>query len=183
MKCLACSKELAKKDVVFTEDKHPYCSNPFTCNDLHPNSVHNIIARGAAEKMFTEEELETSIFDRLAITNEMKERIMKIASKPQSIRLSKYEIAYYLLQLQEVKELASISEAIRYCVNLAMKVEPAEGVEAPESIESSDDTLVDVTKGVSNALTGIVIPDVPKSVNVDWSKVPALTPAEEEDEF
>jgi hypothetical protein len=180
MKCLACSKELAKKDVVFTEDKHPYCSNPFTCNDLHPNSVHNIIARGAAEKMFTEEELETSIFDRLAITNEMKERIMKIASKPQSIRLSKYEIAYYLLQLQEVKELASISEAIRYCVNLAMKVEPAEGVEAPESIESSDEA-VEIKKG----LTGIVIPEITKSINVDWSKVevPASVPAEEEDEF
>jgi hypothetical protein len=89
--------------------------------------------------MFTEEELETSIFDRLSISEEMKDRIMKIASKPQSIRLSKYEIAYYLLQLQESKELTSISEAIRYCVNLAMKVEPVDGVEAPDSVESPDE--------------------------------------------
>lgn len=166
-KCVACFKELGKKDVVFTEDKHPYCSNPFVCNDAHPNSVQNIIARGGAVKMFTEEELETSIFDRLAISDEMKDRIMKIASKPQSIRLSKYEIAYYLLQLQESKDLASISEAIRYCVNLAMRVEPVDGVEAPDSIESPDEpTLFEQMSGITEAHTDPHVVEKSKGVKI-----------------
>lgn len=124
MKCLACHKELGKKEVVFTEDKHPYCINPFACSNTHPNSVANIVARGGAIKMLSEEELENNLFNRTDISDEMKDRIMKVATKPQSIRLSKYEIAHYLLQLQEVKELSSISEAVRYCVNLAMEMEP-----------------------------------------------------------
>jgi hypothetical protein len=191
MKCVACSKELNKKDVIFTEDKQPYCSNPFTCNEHHPNSVTNIVKRGGAVKMFTEDELENSIFDRLQVSNEVKERVIKIANKPQSIRLSKYEIAYYLLMLQESKGLASISESVRYCVNIAMTQEPIAGVSPVDTLESSDavdqssaypnfNNIVEETKGVHGALTGIVVPDIPKSVNVDWDKVPVPTPAQAE---
>lgn len=185
-KCTACLKELGKKEVMFTEDKQPYCINPFTCNDLHPNSVQNIVARGGAVKMFTEEELETSIFDRFNISDELKERIMKVANKPQSIRLSKYEIAYYLLQLQAYKELSSISEAVRYCVNLAMKQEPIEvPLESLPSEESSDNTPPRV---VEASQTGIkfVVPDMPKSINVNWNEVnvPKKDPVPaDEDEF
>lgn len=138
-KCNACFKELGKKDVVYTEDKQPYCVNPFVCNEFHPNSVNNIIARGGAVRMFTEEELETNIFDKYNVSDEMKERVMKVANKPQSIRLSKYDIAYYLLQLQATRELSSISEAVRYCVGLAMEQEPiVEPVDSVPVDESSD---------------------------------------------
>lgn len=132
MRCVACNKELSKKEVLFTENKEPYCVNPFTCNDEHPNSVKKILARGAAVKMFTEDELEENIFDKLSVSDEMKERIMKVAGKPQSIRLSKLDIAHYLVQLQDSKELASISEAVRYCVNVAMKELPVAELLAPK---------------------------------------------------
>jgi hypothetical protein len=112
---------------------------------MHPNSVRNIIARGAAVRMFTEEELEVNIFDKYSISDEMKERVMKVANKPQSIRLSKYEIAYYLLQLQATKELASISEAVRYCVNLAMEQEPIEEAVDTVPVDESSDVFLEET--------------------------------------
>lgn len=136
MKCLACNKDLNKKEVVYTEHKQPYCINPFTCNENHPNSPENIVSRGGAVKLYSAEELETNLFERIQLTNEMKDRIIKMATKPQSIRLSKYDIAYHLIRLQETKNLASISEAVRYCVHLAMIMEPIEEpVEEQEPVE------------------------------------------------
>lgn len=126
MKCSACGRELSKKDVLYTEDRRPFCRNPFDCNDDHPNSAKNIIERSGAVQMYSEEELERNVFDSLHVSDELRERIMKVATKPQSIRLSKVDIAYYVLWLQERKGFSSLSEAIRYCIQLAMQVEPME---------------------------------------------------------
>lgn len=154
MKCVACGKEHSKKDVLFTEDRQPYCVNPHACNDKHPNSVKNILARQGAVEMYTEAELEDAIFNKLDVPQEVKNRIQKIASKPQSIRLSKPDIAYYLLMLQETRGLSSISEAVRYCVHLAMRVEPIDAAdlglpvpteeEAPEA-EAADEIEIKVS--------------------------------------
>jgi hypothetical protein len=181
MKCVACEKELTKKDLLYTDDKQAYCVNPFTCNDEHPNSVKNILKRGSAVKLYNESELEENLFDKLDVSDEMKERITKAVSKPQSIRLSKVPIAHYILAKQEEEGLSSISEAIRYCVEIAMKVEPLTGKvltreEKREAIltraqELESKSLVEQTKGTSGALTGIVVPDVPKTLNVDWDEI------------
>lgn len=130
--CEACGKEVNRKELLFTEDRMGYCANPFTCNEKHPNSVGNIVARQGAVKMHTEEELETSIYENLNVSDEVKNRIMKIATKPQSIRLSKIDIAYYVLELQERKHLTSISEAVRYCIEKTMREEPLETMEEVE---------------------------------------------------
>lgn len=143
MKCSACGRELTKKDVLYTEDRQPFCRNPFDCNDDHPNSAKNIIERSGAVQMYSEEELERNVFDSLHVSDEMKERIMKVATKPQSIRLSKVDIAYYVLWLQERKGFSSLSEAIRYCIQLAMQVEPMEYPSATEEEESNVFTVAD----------------------------------------
>lgn len=176
MKCTACEKELAKKEALYTEDKLPYCVNPFTCNDQHPNSVENIVARKGAVKMFTEDELESNTFDNLNVTQEMKERIMKVATKPQSIRLFKVDIAYYVLQLKESKNLASISEAVRYCIEKTMEDEPLDHVPS-EPDESSDDvmeteiTFDDTPEPVKAVIKKPTVKVVPKSINVDWNEI------------
>lgn len=135
MKCTACHKELIKKETLYTEDKQPYCINPYTCNDDHPNSIKNVLARQGAVRMLTEEELESVTFQSLNVSDEMKERITKVATKPQSIRLSKLEIAHYLIQLQEQKEFSSLSECIRYCVSETMKLHPIDGSEPTPVVE------------------------------------------------
>lgn len=123
MKCSACGRVLTKKDVLYTEDRRPFCRNPLECNDEHPNSAKNIIERQGTVQMYSEEELDRDVLENLEISDEMKERIIKLATKPQSIRLSRVDIAYYLLRLQEAKGLSSLSEVIRYCISLAMQVE------------------------------------------------------------
>jgi hypothetical protein len=203
MKCVACEKELTKKDLLYTEDKQAYCVNPFTCSENHPNSVKNILARGAAVKLYNEVELEENTFDKLEVSDEMKDRITKAVTKPQSIRLSKVPIAHYLLAKQEEEGLGSISEAVRYCIEIAMKVEPLTGnvptrEEKREAVlskaqELESQSIVDQTKGLSGALTGIVVPDVPKTLNVDWDEIkrqreaaanePVSVPDDEVDEF
>lgn len=123
MKCIACSKENLKRETVYTEDKTPYCHNASTCNEQHPNSVENILARQGAVKLYSEEELDSVIFENLNVSSDMKNRIIKVATKPQSIRLSKIDIAHYLVNLQETMGMSSLSEAIRYCVTIAMQKE------------------------------------------------------------
>jgi Arc/MetJ-type ribon-helix-helix transcriptional regulator len=142
MRCSACGRELNRKEVLYTEDRRPFCSNPFVCNQDHPNSPDNIIARNGAIRMYSEEELERSIFESLHVSDEMKERIIKVATKPQSIRLSKVDIAYYILQLQETKGFSSISEAVRYCIQLAMQVEPMEHTFKEEATTEEEEPKV-----------------------------------------
>jgi hypothetical protein len=154
MKCTACGKDLVKKDTLYTKDRMPYCNNTLTCNDDHPNSVKNILARQGAEQMFTEDELEHNIFEDLNVTDEMKERIMKIATKPQSIRLSKVDISYYLIQLQDHHNLASLSEAIRYCVHLAKTVEPLDGT-TPDVTDLTNEIVKEVKEEAAEAVAGI----------------------------
>lgn len=171
MKCVACGKEGTRKDFLFSENKGMYCVNPFTCDEGHPNSVANIIKRGAAVKMFTEEELELNFFELNNISDEMKERVLRVATKPQSIRLSKYDIAHYLLELQDKRGLASISEAVRYCVIYTKKHMPIdaadEGLDVPkDELESSDEH---VAAPVVVKSSGVKI--VPKSINVNWDEI------------
>jgi hypothetical protein len=200
MKCVACGKEQNKKDLLYSENRELYCINPFTCNEYHPNSVANIVSRGGAVPLYKEDELENTLFDKLNVSNEMKERIMRVATKPQSIRLSKLDIAHYLLELQDKRELNSISEAVRYCVSYTMRNMPIdaadEGLDVPsEDYESSDEVRDPITNPIPiGEEQGIkfVVPDIPKSVNVDWNavktdakkkKIDSPTVKEEEDEF
>jgi hypothetical protein len=145
MKCYACQTELTKRETLYTEDKLPCCINPYTCNEEHPNSIKNVLARQGAVRLLTEDELESVTFRSLDVSDEMKERIMKVATKPQSIRLSKLEIAHYLIELQEAKQFSSLSECIRFCVSTTMKYYPIDaamkglpvpGVEQEPTVET-----------------------------------------------
>lgn len=178
MKCVACGKERVMKELLYTADKELVCINPFQCNENHPNSVKNILKRGDAVKLYTAAELEDNIYEQLNIDDETKAHIERLL-KPQSIRLSKVAIAHYLIELQKYRGLASISEAIRYCVSYTMKHLPVdaadEGLEVPEGdYESSDDVRDPISNPVPiGEETGIkfIVPDVPKSVNVNWDDV------------
>lgn len=116
MKCVACEKDLPKKETVYTESKEAYCINPFTCNENHPNSPQNIVARGNAMKLFTEKELDHYQTENLDLSQIEKEKIHRIVTKPMTVRINQVPLAYYLLQVQEEYGLGSLSESIRMCV-------------------------------------------------------------------
>ena len=169
MKCTACAKELSRKEAMFTKERDPYCPNPFNCESInHPNSVKNIVARGGAVPLYTDEQIEFDMLKNLDLTPEMRDRIQKVATKPQSIRLNRQDIAYYLLKLQETHKMASISEAVRYCVNFAMENSPIETKEetAPTKVLNSTATQIEGKPVYHHpsvtSLTGIVVPDVPQ---------------------
>ena len=177
MKCTACERDITKKETLYTEDKLPVCNNAMVCNTEHPNSVKNILARQAAVQLFTEEELESNAFDNLGVSEAMKERIVKIASKPQSIRLSKAEVAHYLIKLQDSNDsLDSLSAAIRYCVQKTMDYEPIDTRDPadvePVFAEAPVEVLEPVAEADVEAVTEAVIEE-PKEVVAD----------ENEDEF
>jgi hypothetical protein len=154
MNCTACNKSLTRKEAMFTKEREPYCPNPFNCENMdHPNSVQNIVSRGGAVTLYTDEQIEVDMLENLDLTPEMRDRIQKVATKPQSIRLNRQDIAYYLLKLQETHKMASISEAVRYCVNYTMEHAPI--ADKPKPVEKP---IV-----VGGSLTGIVIPDIPKT--------------------
>ena len=196
MKCVACGKEQIKKDLLFTEDKEAVCVNPFTCTEEHPNSVKNIVARGGAVKLFNEAELEDNAFEKLDVSDEMRDKIMKVSTKPQSIRLSKIPIAHYVVaKMDENPDLNSISEVVRHCVEIAMTVEPLTGVVNKQNRQESREAVLaraqaleaEADKVKSEGGIKIVIPDMPKSINVDWNNLPPVEPTpvpeEEEDTF
>jgi hypothetical protein len=163
MRCTACAKELSRKEAMFTKERDPYCPNPFNCESTnHPNSVTNIVNRGGAVPLYTDEQIEFDMLKNLDLTPEMRDRIQKVATKPQSIRLNRQDIAYYLLKLQETHKMASISEAVRYCVNFAMENSPIETT--PTKVLNSTATQIEGEPVYHHpsGLTGIVIPDVPK---------------------
>lgn len=193
MNCTACNIELMKKDVRYTEDRLPYCGNPMTCSEEHPNSPKNIIERLGAVKMFSEEELERNIFETLDVSEEMKERIIKVATKPQSIRLSKMDVAYYVLKLQEAKELASVSEAVRYCIELAMTTQPigellepsSEPIEEPEVFNPEIEELEEVARFVEpepvEVKKGVKV--IPKAKDLIMAQIEEKEEEPEENKF
>lgn len=179
MQCSACGKELSKRDALFTEKRLPYCPNPFDCNEDHPNSVKNILARKDAVKMYSEDELESSIFENLNVSDEVKKRITRIASKPQSIRIPKVELAYYLLKLQEYHGLPSIAEAVRYCIEATMDGEPIDDVELSVNEESSDDVPTPMVIPVIKKPSVTIMP----RVNVKDVIMNQIDQKEEEDDL
>lgn len=144
MKCSACGRELTKKDVLYTEDRRPFCRNPFECNDEHPNSVKNIIERQGTVQMYSEEELERDILESLEISDEMKERIVKLSVKPQSIRLSRVvlPITCFVCRKRKVSLVYLKRSAIE--LSLAMQVEPVEHTFTEESATEEVIKVADV---------------------------------------
>ena len=185
MKCTACNREYTKKDLLYTEDKQLVCVNPFTCSEDHPNSPKNIVARGGAVKLFNEVELEENEFDKLEVSDELKKRINTVATKPQSIRLSKLPIAHYIVsKMEENENLNSISEVVRHCIEIAMRVEPLQGEQhtfanpslAQEMKKIHEPIEVKPIEPITGGLTGIVVPSMPDFI-------PVTVPDDDEDEF
>lgn len=134
--CVACGK-MRKKLMYHPETLAPYCVSPYICTVHHPNSVDQVLERGKEIKFI---DLETAIREHKEklienYNREEVERIRRLATQPQSIRLSDPEIAEFIVSIMKTESLSSVSEAVRYCVGIAMRQYHAEEEEEqPEPV-------------------------------------------------
>lgn len=125
--CVACGK-MRKKLMYHPDTLAPYCVSPYICTVHHPNSVDQVLERGKEIKLI---DLETAIREHKEklIENYNREeidRIRRLVTQPQSVRLSDPEMAEFIVNIMKTESLSSVSEAIRYCVGIAMRQSRAE---------------------------------------------------------
>ena len=120
--CAACGKERKTKYLRYdAETFKPYCENPYICNDLHPNSVKNLITNQTEIGLLTYEQASEGYKAYLMSSynnGDVVSRIQAILTKPSNIRVQDPEMAKFLVEFQDEQGLKTLSETIRYCVQV-----------------------------------------------------------------
>lgn len=123
--CAACGAGRKTKNLRYDQDTFmPYCDKPHICNDDHPNSNLNIIKRGALVELVSSEVIKAKYQEHLLsqhVNSGSAAKIHRLMVKPTTIRIMDSSMAEYLIGLQESKELASLAETIRYCIEVMME--------------------------------------------------------------
>lgn len=118
--CSACGKERKKKGVLYhPETFMPFCDNPWVCNDEHPNSPKNLIARGVELELIHLEEAELKFNQQVVLNQpdpEIAQKIRKMVKNPTTVRIGDPRTAEFILELQKKFGFGSVAEAIRYCI-------------------------------------------------------------------
>lgn len=118
--CNACGVERRKKNIAYDPTNFmPYCDNPYICNEDHPNSPKNLIARGAELQLLSYEEAQAKFADWVAMSHpdrEIAEKIRRMVMYPISVRIGDPGLAQFILEFQQEFQMDSISDTIRYCV-------------------------------------------------------------------
>jgi lipid II:glycine glycyltransferase (peptidoglycan interpeptide bridge formation enzyme) len=97
----------------------PFCDNPWVCNDEHPNSPKNLIARGGELELIELEEAELKFNQQIVLNQpdpEIAQKIRKMVKNPTTVRISDPRTAEFVLELQKKFGFGSVAEAIRYCI-------------------------------------------------------------------
>lgn len=120
-RCTACNMERKPKNLRFDpKDFKPYCANPWSCNEDHPNSPKNLI-RNQKETMLVEHAQAHAAYEtylRLHYANSDRvQQMHKMLKHPTQFRITDPEQANYLLDLQEQIDAGSLAEVIRYCID------------------------------------------------------------------
>jgi hypothetical protein len=123
--CAACGKERKSKALRYdTESFNPYCDNPYICNDEHPNSVKNLIQNQKETVLVPHEDAVNAYREHLSAVykdSDIVQKIHRMLTDPITIRVQKPEMAKFLVEFQQENDLDSLSETIRYCVEVVME--------------------------------------------------------------
>lgn len=152
--CTACGAERKKKGIAyhpFTFD--PYCSNPYICNEKHPNSPQELIKRGEQLDLIDSDNVAQKYAEFLSLTHSPQhaERIRKMISQPITVRISQSSVAGALVQMQESLGLSNISETIRHCIQIAIDIN--QNFEQKKEVLQEEKTKTDTIKKVEETLT------------------------------
>lgn len=121
--CSACGRERSKtKALVYDpETLMPYCEHPYICNVNHPNSPANLLKRGAELIMINQTDAQRLFKEHLIKTIGNTDKIAKIRNmvdKPMTIRIGSPDLAIFLVELQDQYHFNSLSDTIRYCIQV-----------------------------------------------------------------
>lgn len=122
--CTACGKERKTKVLGY----HPstlaaYCTNPYVCNEDHPNSVANLIASQKETKFITFEEANEAHKEQLLASFDANtvEKIQKMLTRPITIRIHDPKMAEFIIKFQEDSNLGNTSEVFWYAIETLME--------------------------------------------------------------
>jgi Arc/MetJ-type ribon-helix-helix transcriptional regulator len=123
--CTACGVTRNKKSILYDPNTLlPYCESPWICpSEEHVNSPKNIILRGGDIKLIGLEQAQKAYREILIDTVQDSDQVKKIRSmveRPISIRIGSPDMAQFLVALQDEQNFSSISDAVRYCVQMVM---------------------------------------------------------------
>lgn len=118
--CAACGTERKKKGILYDPTNFmPYCENPYVCNEEHPNSPKNLIARGSELGLIPFDEAQEKFKAWLMLNQpdpDRAERIRRMVTQPMTIRIASPDMAIFILDLQQEYQFATVSDTIRYCI-------------------------------------------------------------------
>lgn len=109
--CSACEQTRRREDLLYSvEDLKPYCANMTICVDAHPNSYKNFAKTQKTVKMVSYSEA-AEIFKQNLKDEADQESIaaLNMLEKPIPVRVKEFEMAKYLLQVKEERQINSMN--------------------------------------------------------------------------
>lgn len=122
--CAACGKERKSKVLRYDPNTfQPYCDNPYICTPDHPNSAANIIARQKELLMIdfatANDAYKSQLLD--SFDPSVVDQIQRLLNYPLTMRIQDPEMAQFMVEYKEEHDFDSMSEVIRYAVQMLME--------------------------------------------------------------
>ncbi len=173
--CKACGTERKKKGIMYDPaDFMPYCDNPYICNDEHPNSPKNLIARGTEMQLIPFEEAQEKFQVWLTLNHpdkEIAEKIKRMVKNPTTVRIGSPDLAQFIIETQNKFAFNSVADTIRYFIQLAMDNEGrfykdyAEMVDEKKEKELEEEVNREIEE-IANTAPVESVPEEPKEQQV-----------------
>lgn len=119
--CTACGKKRKIKVLLYDpETLNPFCENPYICNDQHPNHPINLIKRGRELELIDFGTASEAYKNNLikSYSPEHAQRISNLINRPINFRINDPEVAQFLMEFMEDRGFDSVSETMRYCIQV-----------------------------------------------------------------
>jgi hypothetical protein len=135
--CQACGTRRKKKLLVFSDNFVPYCNSYWICNESHPNHP----SQKDMKKLYQFAEVQAMMANKVP---DEAHAIRQLMNKPLSVRISDYKTIRFLLDIKKQEELATISDAVRHCIDYTIKdhrpstVAPVKPLEPSTKLDEED---------------------------------------------
>lgn len=130
--CECCGKDRKYKNLEFDEQLKGYCINPAMCNEMHPNALRNIKARGNVKEMLDFDQAKAILDERMVATyqdvsrnNFQRNRNMRTDQLSQAIsfRLKNDIQAQFISYIMGQQGISKPTNAMHYIINKLLEAD------------------------------------------------------------